>query len=44
MERMLDELVTVLEQVGAKLSARAREIVQCVEVELAGQLSDYTVD
>jgi hypothetical protein len=42
MQRVLDELAAILEQVGAELPARARQIVQRVEVELAGQLSDYT--
>lgn len=37
-QRVLDELVAVLEEIGAKLSARARQIVQCVQVELAGEL------
>lgn len=41
---MLDQLVAILEQIRAELPARARQIVQCVEVELAGKLSDYTVD
>ena len=40
---MLDELVAILEQVGAELPTRAREIVQRLEVELAGELSGYTV-
>jgi hypothetical protein len=42
-ERVLDELVAVLEQVGAELPARARETVQRVEIELAGELSNNTV-
>jgi hypothetical protein len=40
---MPDELVAILEQVGTELPARAREVVQRVEVELAGKLSDYAV-
>lgn len=43
MQRVLDQLVAVLEQVGTELSARAREVVQCVQVQLAGKLSDNTV-
>jgi hypothetical protein len=43
MECMLDELVAVLEKVGAELPARAREIVQGIEVELSSKLTDYTV-
>jgi hypothetical protein len=42
-QRVLDELVPVLEQIGAELAARARKVVECVEVELAGKLSDYAV-
>lgn len=42
-QRVLDELVAVLQQVGAKLAACPRETVQRVEVELAGKLSDNTV-
>lgn len=42
MQRVLDKLVAVLEQIGAELPARARQIVQCVEIELASKLSDYT--
>jgi hypothetical protein len=44
MQRMLDQLVAVLEQIRAELPARARQIVQRIEVELASKLSDYTVD
>lgn len=43
LQRVLDELVAVLKQVGAELAAGARETVQRVEVELAGKLSDNTV-
>jgi hypothetical protein len=43
MKLMLNKLLTILEQICAELPARARQIVQCVEVELAGKLSDYTV-
>jgi hypothetical protein len=42
-QRVFDELVAILEQVGAELPARAREVVQCLEIELAGKLSGYTV-
>lgn len=42
-QRVLDELVSVLEQIGAELPTRAREIMQGVQVELAGKLSDNTV-
>lgn len=38
---MLHE-VAILEQIDAKLPARARQIVQRVEVELSGKLLDYT--
>jgi hypothetical protein len=44
MQRMLDQLVAVLEQIRAELPARARQVVQRIEVELASKLSDYTVD
>ena len=40
---VLDELVAVLEEVGAKMSGCAREVMQRVQIELAGKLSDYTV-
>lgn len=39
-ERVLLHLVAVLEQVGAELPAGARQVVQRVEVQLAGELSD----
>jgi hypothetical protein len=39
---MLNELVAVLEQIRAELPARARQIVQGIEVELSGKLADYT--
>lgn len=42
-QRVLDKLVAVLEQIGVELSARARQIVECVQVELAGELSDDAV-
>jgi hypothetical protein len=42
-QRVADKLVAVLEEIGTELSAGAREIVQRVEVELAGKLSDYAV-
>lgn len=42
-QRVLDELAAVLEQIGAELSACTRQIVKCVQVELAGKLSDYAV-
>jgi hypothetical protein len=38
---MLDQLTAVLKQIGAELPARARQIVQRVEVELGGELADY---
>lgn len=41
---MLHKLVPILEQIGTKLPARARQVVQCIEVQLIGKLSDYTVD
>ena len=40
---MLDKLVAILEQVRAVLPARAREIVQRLEVKQRGKLSGYTV-
>lgn len=40
-QRMLLQLVAVFEQIGAELSAGARQMMQRVEVELAGKLSDY---
>lgn len=44
MQRMLDQLITILEQIDTKLPARARQVVQRIEVQLAGKLSDYTVN
>jgi hypothetical protein len=38
---VLDELAAVLEQIGAELPARPRQIMQRVEVELGGELGDY---
>jgi hypothetical protein len=38
---MFDELTAVFEQIGAKLPACPRQIVQRVEVELGGKLADY---
>jgi hypothetical protein len=43
MQRVLDELVAVFEQIGAELPACAREIMQGIQVKLAGKLPDYTV-
>jgi hypothetical protein len=43
MKRVLDQLMAIFEQVGAELPARARQIVECVQVKLARKLSDYTV-
>jgi len=40
MQRLTDQLVSVLEQVGAKLAARPRQAVQGVQIELAGELAD----
>ena len=40
---MLDKLIAILEQVRAELPARAREIVQRLEVKQRGKLSGYTV-
>jgi hypothetical protein len=42
-QRVADELVAVLEQVGAELAAGARQAVQRVEVELARELADDAV-
>lgn len=42
MERVLDELVSVLKQIGTELAAGTREVVERIEVELAGKLSDDT--
>jgi hypothetical protein len=42
-QRVLDQLAAVLEKVRAELPARARQVVQRVEIELAGKLSDDTV-
>jgi hypothetical protein len=44
MQRMLNQLVAILEQIRAELPARARQIMQRIEIELASELSDYTVD
>jgi hypothetical protein len=41
-QRVSDELAAVLEQIGAELAARARQIVERVQVELAGKLADDT--
>lgn len=41
-QRVPDELVAVLEQIGAELPARSREVVERVQIELSGKLSDYT--
>jgi len=35
---MMDQLAAEIQQVGAKLPARTRQVVQRVEVELTGQL------
>ena len=43
MERVLDELVAVFEQIGAELPACTREIMQGIQVKLAGKLPDYAV-
>lgn len=43
MQRVFDELVAILEQIGTKLAASAREIVQRVQIELAGKLAGNTV-
>lgn len=42
-QRVLLQLVAVLEQIGTELPARARQVMQSIEVELAGQLSNNTV-
>jgi hypothetical protein len=43
MKRMFDELAAVFEQIGAKLPASPRKVVQSVEIELSGELTDYSV-
>ena len=40
-QRMFDELTAVLEQIGTELPACPRQIVQRIEVELGGKLTDY---
>lgn len=40
---MTDELVAVLEQVGAELATCTRQAMQRVEVELAGELANNAV-
>jgi hypothetical protein len=40
---MSNELIAIFEQIDAELPARAREIVQRIEVELTGKLSNYAV-
>ena len=40
---VLDKLIAVFEQIGAKLPAGARQIVQGVEIELRGKLTHNTV-
>jgi hypothetical protein len=40
-QRVLDELTAVLEQIGPELPARPRQIMQRVEVELGSKLGDY---
>lgn len=42
MQRVPDELIAVLEQIGAELPARSREVMKRVQIELTGKLSDYT--
>jgi hypothetical protein len=42
-QRVLDELAAVLEQIYAELPARARQVMQCIQVELAGKLADDAV-
>ena len=42
-QRVLLQLMAVLEQIGAELSAGTRQMMQRVEVELTGKLSDNTV-
>lgn len=41
-QRVLDQLAAVLEQVGAELPACPRQVMERVEVELAGELADYS--
>jgi hypothetical protein len=42
MKRMFDELATVFKQIGAELPASPREIMQRIEVELSGELANYS--
>lgn len=43
MQRVPDKLIAVLEQIRAKLAARAGKTVQVIEIELAGELTGNTV-
>jgi hypothetical protein len=43
MQRVLDELIAILQQVGTELAASTREMVQRVQIELAGKLARNTV-
>lgn len=42
MQRMFYKLVAILQQIRPELPARARQVMQGVEVELPGELSDDT--
>lgn len=42
-QRVLDELGAILKQIRAKLPACPREIMQGIQIELAGKLPNYTV-
>jgi hypothetical protein len=43
MKRMFDELAAVFEKIGAKLPTSPGEVMQSIEIELSGELTDYSV-
>lgn len=43
MQRMLNKLVAVFEQIGAKLPACTREVMQGVQIKLTSKLPDYAI-
>jgi hypothetical protein len=43
MQRLFDQLVAILQQIGAKLPTCPRQTMQRVQIQLAGKLFDNTV-
>lgn len=41
MQRMLDKLAAIFQQIGPKLPACTRQVMQSVEIELSGELAYY---